>query len=534
VRATPAGPNRRQVLAAAGAAGLAAVLAACTRRSEDGPPSGSATASGPTATTAEPTTTGPKPTLASLSRSLSRPLLLPATAGYPGAARLYNPRFDSVAHPAAIAQCSGPADVQRCVTFAADTDLPLALRNGGHSYGGWSTGPGLVIDCSPMSAVTVDQTAGTARIGAGSTLAHVYGQLGAAGVAIAGGSCPTVGITGLTLGGGVGVLTRAFGLTCDAVQSVQIVTADGRLREVSAKSDPDLFWALRGGGGGSFGVVTAFTMAVRPAPTVQLFFLQWDFSRASDVLAAWQSWVGGTDRQLWSTCKLLADPGPSGGLKVTVSGTWIGAPSALAAQFAPLLAAAGPTTTNQQSSLSYQAAMYSEAGCYGQSEAACLADALSPAKRQPFSATSAILSAPLPSAGVAAAVAMVQAAMNVPGLVEGGVSFDSLGGAVADVAPTATAFPHRRALALIQYTATWPSGSGSGPVAPATPFDKFVRGERAALAPWTGPSAYVNYADSSLTDYPSAYWGANYPRLQSVKRQYDPQNLFTFAQSVKA
>jgi FAD/FMN-containing dehydrogenase len=122
----------------------------------------------------------------------------------------------------------------------------------------------------------------------------------------------------------------------------------------------------------------------------------------------------------------------------------------------------------------------------------------------------------------------------VPGLVEGGVSFDSLGGAVSDLAPSATAFPHRNALASVQYTATWPSAAGLGTVAAAAPFDAFVRGERATLAKWTGTSAYVNYADPSIADYPTAYWGANYPRLRSVKKQYDPHDLFTFAQSVKA
>jgi FAD/FMN-containing dehydrogenase len=112
---------------------------------------------------------------------------------------------------------------------------------------------------------------------------------------------------------------------------------------------------------------------------------------------------------------------------------------------------------------------------------------------------------------------------------EGGVSFDSLGGAVADVAPSDTAFVHRTALASVQFTATWASMAAAPDPAP---FDAYVRAGRAALAPWTGAGAYVGYADPSITDYGAAYWGANYPRLQSVKRQYDPDQLFTFAQAV--
>ncbi|MGX7680378.1 FAD-binding oxidoreductase [Jatrophihabitans sp. DSM 45814] len=517
--------SRRHLLLGAGGLGLTGVLAACTPAK-----SKPAATSTPNSTSSTPA----RPSLAALSKQLSTPLLLPGNAAYAAAAQLYNPRFDATAKPAAIAQVGSAADVVRCVQFAGSGAAALALRAGGHSYGGWSTGPGLVVDVSRLSTVQVDTGAKTARIGAGAKLASVYAALAAKGVALAAGSCPTVGVTGLTLGGGVGVLTRAFGLTCDAVQSVQLVTADGQLREVTAARDPDLFWALRGGGGGSFGVVTAWTVRVQPAPTVQTFYLQWDFAHASQVLGSWQHWLGRIDNKLWTTCKLLADPA-QGQLRATVSGTWIGPPSALPGQLAPLLAAIGvPPSTNVVNSLDYAGAMLLEAGCSGESATQCLADAMTPQKRQPFSATSAVLSQPLPSAGVAAAVAAVQSGMNVAHLVEGGVSFDALGGAVADVAASETAFVHRQALALVQYTATWASMNGPNGSASPAPFDAYVRGQRTGLLPWTGPSAYVNYADASIADYGTAYWGSNYPRLQSVKKQYDPDGLFTFAQAIKA
>ena len=417
-----------------------------------------------------------------------------------------------------------------CVRFAAATGTALHLRSGGHSYGGWSSGPGLAVDVRPMSSVVLDRASQTVRIGAGARLAEVYEALGRGGAAIAAGSCPTVGLTGLALGGGVGVLSRAFGLTCDAIRSVQLVTADGTLREVDAGHQSDLFWALRGGGGGSFGAVTALTLAVRPAPTVHTFFLSWTEGVAADVLSAWQSWMVGRDAQLWSTCKVLA-ASTKGAVRAVIAGTWLGDRTDLEHQLAPLLRAVGaPPQGKNARTFSYAQAMQLEAGCLGQTAERCLTAAWEPAKRQPFAATSAILRQLLPEAGVSAAVAGAARALAVPGIVEGGVSFDALGGRVDDLAPSATAFVHRGALATVQYTATWQTAAA--PTADPAPYDTYVRSQREAMLSWTGTAAYVNYADASLRDYGRAYWGANYARLGEIKRRYDPHDVFHFAQSV--
>jgi FAD/FMN-containing dehydrogenase len=528
--------SRRAALTGAAWFSLAAAVTACTPRptsSSPTSPAGPATSS--SSPRSAPTTLGPAaPTLAALSRQLSIALLAPHSAGFASVARLYNPRFDGASPPAAIARCRTAQDVASCIRFATESGSTLAMRAGGHSYGGWSSCSGLVVDVAPMSAVSIDTAAATARVGAGATLVDLYAALAAKGVAIAGGSCPTVGITGLLLGGGVGVLSRQFGLTCDALRAATVVTADGHVRTVDPNRDPNLFWALRGGGGGSFGAVTDLTLAVRPSPVVQRFHLEWEFTHAEAVLAAWQRWVSRTQWQLWSTCKLLAEPRRDK-LNVTVSGTWVGAAGALQSVLDPLLNAVGaPTTANLRASLDYASAMLIEAGCSGQTPDQCREGALGPALRRPFAATSAILSSPLPAKAILTAVAQVRLAMSLPGLVEGGVSFDALGGAVGAIPAADSAFVHRGALASIQYTATWSGASGSAAVADPAPFDRYVRGERAALLAWTGNGAYVNYADPSIADYTSAYWGANYPRLQSVKKQYDPSNLFTFSQSVKA
>jgi FAD/FMN-containing dehydrogenase len=432
------------------------------------------------------------------------PLVRPESAGYAKAAQLYNPRFDGKVHPAAIARCVTADDVAAGVRFAADSRVPFAVRSGGHSYGGWSASPGLVIDIAGLDKVTVDTANGVARIGAGAKLAAVYAALAAKGVAIAGGSCPTVGIAGLALGGGLGVLNRAFGLTCDAIRAVEIVTADGSVRP----ADADLLWALKGGGGGSFGAVTSFTMAVRPAPTVSTFYFAWDIGHAPEVVNAWQRWVGRTDAKLWSTCKVLANR-TTGRQRAVVSGTWIGPSSLSDGQLKPLLDALPSPASTSRNSFGYGAAMRFFAGS---------------GAREAFAATSSVIYENLPLAALDAIAARVGSAMGIGGLVEAGISLDALGGAVADVPPDATAFAHRQALAIAQYTATFVSGAATK--------DTFVRDFRDTMRRWCGDWAYVNYADPSLADYGTAYWRQNYARLRATKRDVDPHDLFTFPQAV--
>ena len=491
---------------------------------------GVATATAPPSTPSRaPSSTvanGPR-TLDQLAGAVSGGLKRRGQAGYDAAALLYNPRFGRQPGPRAIAACRTGADVAACVRFAAAGATNLRIRNGGHSYGGWSSGPGLVADLAAMKSVTFDARTMTATVGAGARLADVYGALAAHGVAIGAGSCPTVGVTGLTLGGGVGVLSRAYGLTCDQVRAFAVVTADGTAHTVDAHTQPELFWALRGGGGG-LAAVTSVTFAVRRAPTIVRFFLQWPWSRAADVLAAWQEWTAGAPRELWSTCKLLADPGS--GLTATVAGTWIGSGSVDRVLAALLRRLPAPRFSSRHTD-SYGATMAAEAGCAGLDPNQCVTHALTPGSRLPFAATSSIVAKALPAAGVAAAVEAVANSMDVaPGvLVEAGISFDALGGAVADVGPGDTAFPWRSALALVQHTATWrSSAAGHDPA----PFDGFVRAARKSLAPWTGSSAYVNYADASIANFATAYWGSNLSRLRTVKRAVDPHGVFGFPQSV--
>ncbi|TMG39332.1 MAG: FAD-dependent oxidoreductase [Chloroflexi bacterium] len=227
--------GRRAFLRAA----LGAALAACRPAARPTPAPTSARPSAtlpPTATptaTPTPAPTSAQPDWAALGRDVKGGVIRPGDAPYDRARVLYNTRFDD-ARPQGIARCASADDVRAAVAFAQRYKLPLAVRSGGHSYGGWSTGPGLVIDTGPLNGVNV--RSGDVVVGAGARLVDVYAALAAAGVGIAAGSCPTVGIAGLTLGGGVGVLSRGWGLTCDSLASADIITADGRARSRRSRS----------------------------------------------------------------------------------------------------------------------------------------------------------------------------------------------------------------------------------------------------------------------------------------------------------
>ncbi|MHB1596423.1 MAG: FAD-binding oxidoreductase, partial [Streptosporangiaceae bacterium] len=468
-------------------------------------------------------------------------LLRPGAPGYGTARLLYDPRFDT-AHPAGVAYCAVAGDVSACLAFVRRFGLPVAARSGGHSYGGWSTSPGLVIDVTPMSRVSVDPAAGTARVGAGTLLIDLYAELAGHGLAVPVGSCPTVGIAGLALGGGVGVVGRLYGLTCDNIAGVQIVTADSVVRECGPGTEPDLYWACRGGGGGSFGVVTEFTLRTHPAPDLVIFYLTWPWSRAAAVIAAWQRWAPAAPDALWSNLHLAAAPG--GQPMISVGGAFAGGQARAGALIAGLSAAAGsaPSTVYLQRQ-SYLDAMRAEAGCGSLSVPQCHLPSQNPdgvLSREPSYARSDFYGWPLPAPGIAAMLAQIErmgAVSGAPGA-SGGVAFDACGGAINRVSPDSTAFVHRSSLFLAQYSTWWTAQPSPGdPAGAATPGVRRQRnwldGFYAAMRPYASGEAYQNYADPGLADWERAYYGANYPRLQRVKAAVDPGDLFRFPQSVR-
>jgi FAD/FMN-containing dehydrogenase len=470
-------------------------------------------------------------------------LIRPGEHGYGAARLLFDPRFDNI-RPAGVAYCLVPHDVSACLDFARRFGTGVAPRSGGHSYGGWSTSTGLVIDVSGMSGLRLDGGSATARIGAGMPLVDLYRRLSAHGLAIPGGSCPTVGVAGLALGGGVGVVGRALGLTCDNVESVQMVTADGSVIECNSGSNGEEFWACRGGGGGNFGVATAFTFRTHALGQIVVFFLEWSWSRAARVVAGWQSWAPFAPDELWSFLHLAAAPGGQAPT-VSVGGTYLGSVAGAQDLLGKLYASVGTAPASpfvQQEA--YLSAMLVEAGCATLSVPQCHLPSQDPAgrlARQPQLARSDFFTTRLPGPGIAALLAGVERLPGVAGAPGGvgGIALDALGGAINRVSPAATAFVHRDALFLAQYTTDWDNGgagaatAGAAGAAGLARQAAWLRSFYASMRPYASGQAYQNYADPGLADWQHAYYGANYPRLQQVKAACDPHEVFRFPQSVR-
>ncbi|MFE2869836.1 FAD-binding oxidoreductase [Embleya sp. NPDC059259] len=453
------------------------------------------------------------PDWSALKARLDGRLLLPADQGYDVARLGFNELYDDQL-PAAVARCNSAADVRICLDAARGHGVPIAARSGGHSYLGYSVpNDGLVLDLRPMAGVRV-RSDGTVRVGAGARLIEVYAALAQAGRLMPAGSCPTVGIGGLALGGGIGVLTRKYGLTCDRLVSAQVVTADSRVLTASECSEPDLYWALRGGGGGNFGVVTEFTFSTEPAPALTVFALRFPAGAAASVIGAWQGWVADAPPELWSNCVVSGGAAPT----ARVGGCHVGTADELNPLLDRLIAAAGtqPTSRSVQGK-SYLDTMKYMAGCANDTIAQC--HPTSEGGRLPraaFVAVSRVLTAPLDAQGV------VQLMVGRTGM---DLLLDSMGGAVSQLAPDATAFPHRSALATAQiYASTTPGGKQAATAA--------VDAVRDGLAALGAGGAYVNYIDENLPDWGTAYYGENLPRLKSVSRRYDPDQVFAFPQSV--
>jgi FAD/FMN-containing dehydrogenase len=536
--------GRRAFLRLAAAAGGAGLLASCSPDSQTSTtgagasrtasaagttPGGATSGVGAAAPTATPS---PSPAdWTALGRDLSGPLVRPGESAYTVSKRLFDPRFDSL-HPAGIAYCRNPHDVATCLAFVRKFGLPVAARCGGHSYAGWSSTSGLIIDVTRMSGVNV--SGGTATVGAGTRLIDFYNGLAAHGRGVPGGSCPTVGIAGLTLGGGIGVVARAYGVTSDNVQSLQIVTADGQVRTCNSSQNSDLYWACRGGGGGNLGVVTSFTFRTHPVGQIVLFFLSWPWSQAARVISAWQSWAPHAPDALWSNLHLAAATGGSVP-SIQVGGTYLGSIGAAAAQLEKLYAAAGSHPSSPfMETTSWLHAMLVEAGCASLTVDQCHLPTQNPAgklARASEYAKSDFFTKPLNSHGIGTLLAGVekfQRAGGAPGA-SGGIAFDALGGAVNRVAAGATAFVHRNALFDAQYTTTWPTSAAAAAVARQHAWQQSFW---QSMRPFASGQAYQNYVDPALASWRQAYYGANLARLTQVKAKYDPNRVFSFPQAI--
>jgi FAD/FMN-containing dehydrogenase len=399
----------------------------------------------------------------------------------------------------------------------------VAVRSGGHSYAGYSTTNGLVVDLTPFDAISLGSS-GHVTVGAGARMIDVEAKLAAHGRAVPSGSCATVGIGGLALGGGVGFASRKFGTTSDNVVSLGIVTADGRYRTCSPTENADLYWACRGGGGGNFGVVTHFVLRTHPVPNVSYFFADWPWQHAADVVRAWQAFAPHAPDELFSVCSLGTG---AGGPRVTALGQFLGPQQRLRTLLRPLDHVAGLHVTVGSSS--YLDAQLRWAGCLGKSVAQCHLVGETPAGtlgRATFAAKSDYVNAPLSRPAANTIVHWIDRA-QAEAFGSAALLLDSYGGAINRVPRDATAFVHRDALCSGQYLAYWQrAANGARAVS-------WLRGFHAAMRPHVSGFAYQNYIDRDLTDWRHAYYGTNYARLRNVKTNVDPNWLFRFAQGIE-
>jgi hypothetical protein len=389
--------------------------------------------------------------------------------------------------PLAVVRCTRVEDVQAGLERAAHEGIPVAARSGGHSYAGysWPDG-GLVLDLAGLSDVRIDGR--TAVIGGGARMYDLYEALGAAGQALPAGTCRSVGIGGLALGGGIGVTARKYGLTCDHLVEARIVTPDGVLR--TASEEPDLLWALKGGGGGNFGVVTEFTFRTDPAPDLTVFGLDYPEGTA-DVVDAWQEWIADAPDELWTS--LRVDSGPKS--VPSVRGAYAGSAGDLHRLLDRM-----PPAEREVGEMTYLQAMRHYAG---------------PAETgEPYVASSRMLPVPVPGSRVAALMDGQPPCM---------IQFDSFGGAIERIAPDATAFPHRGATASAQVYVLL--GDLTEARARA-----LLAGIRDGLG--AGTTGYVNYIDPEMPDWATAYYGRNLQRLKEVADRYDPDRVLAFPQGL--
>jgi FAD/FMN-containing dehydrogenase len=436
---------------------------------------------------------------------------------YPAATVINAARYMGVG-PAGIAVCVSPEDAAACVAWARETGAPFAVRSGGHSYAGFSTSDGLVIDVKGMRAVTVDPAAGTATVAGGASNTDVGTALQSFDVYFPGGRCPTVGVSGLTLGGGWGLSCRHLGMTCDSLLSTDVVTASGDIVTASATENLDLYWAVRGAGGGNFGVHTSFTYTVTPVRDVTVFSLSWSGGDTAALIDAIMRMQIAGPRELGLRLNLRSpsrlprsEPAP---LNVDAVGLYWGPPAEMEALLAPV----------EQ----VQAA-----------EARTIAGKSFWAAREFLSATtplgtyavkSGFVRGPMLPAGITTMLEWISTMPGVPSREqEGPTVLYAWGGNVNDLAPDASAFVHRNADLLFKCEAIW--APEDDPTLIAANLD-WLEGYHAAMQPYLSGGAYQNFPDRTQADWPQAYYGENLPRLVEIKRTWDPGNLFRFGQSI--
>jgi hypothetical protein len=442
-----------------------------------------------------------------LASSLQGELLDPAHEGYDEARRVWNAAIDR--KPAMIGRCAGADDVVACIRFAREHDLLTSVRGGGHSVAGNAIcDSGMMIDLSPMKAIRVDSSKRTVRAEGGARLRELDRATQAFGLATTMGNASTTGIAGLTLGGGLGFLMRKHGLACDNLLSVDLVTADGRRLTASAEENADLFWGLRGGGG-NFGVATAFEYRLHPLGPVLAGPIFHPFAAARQLLRFYRDFAFTAPDEL--TCYALLAEMPDGTPIAALQPAWCGTIEEGERQLGPLRAFGTPIA-DQAVAMAYTTLQSADDATY------------------PFGLYNYWSSSFLEDLSDEAIEILIARVASRPTPMCH-VLIEPLGGAIGRVGEGATAFPHRRARFNYVIVAMC-----CGPAEYAACV-RWAREFGEALRAFSTGGVYVNYlsqeADEGAGRVGAAYGTGTYERLAAVKAKYDPTNFFRMNQNVK-
>jgi FAD/FMN-containing dehydrogenase len=452
-------------------------------------------------------------TIEELKDGFTGEILRPSDPGYDSARKIWNAMIDK--RPAVIARCATTADVIRGVNFARDTGLVLAVRGGGHNIAGNALcDDGLVIDLSKMKTARVDPSARRVTIEGGATLADLDAATQAHGLAAPVGINSTTGIAGLTLGGGFGWLSRKHGMTVDNLESAEVVTAAGKVVHANATEHPDLFWALRGGGG-NFGVVTRFEFRLHPVgPNVLSGLIVYPIAQAKSVLQRYRDFMAQApdDLAVWTVLR-QAPPLPflpkeaHGTGMIALAVLYAGDPKQAEPRVAPLRTFGTPLGEHVgvQPYVAWQRAF----------DPLLTAGARNYWKSHNFST--------LPDGLLDAVVAYVG---QLPSP-QCEIFFGALGGATTRPAPGATAYPHREAQFVMNFHGRWEDPADDQSCI------GWAREFFTATTPFASGGVYVNFLSADEGERVRAAYGPNYARLAEVKRTYDPTNLFRLNQNIK-
>lgn len=427
-----------------------------------------------------------------LSSALGGKVLLPDNPQFAGAKQVFNTNYNGLT-PAAVVTPTSAADVQKAMAFAAAHNLKVAPRSGGHSYIGASTANGaMVLDLRQLPGdANYDAATGQVTVTPATSLYTMHRTLAAVGRGVPTGTCPSVGAAGHALGGGMGAQSRHAGLLCDQLTSASVVLPNGQAVTASAASNPDLFWALRGGGGGNFGVTTSLTFATFPTKDVDVVNLNFPPQSFAQVLVGWQNWLRTADRDSWALADATVDPM---GVHCRILATCPAGSGNSAAAAITQAVGLQPSGTENHTFNYMDLVNYLAVGNLNPSPLGYVGGS------DVFATVNAGV-----AQGIAAAVnAFPRGAGRMLAIMH------AMDGALATVAPGATAFPWRRQSALVQWYVE------TGDPAAAT---SWLNTAHQAVQQYS-VGGYVNYIEANQP--PSRYFGPNLSRLSAVRQKYDP------------